>query len=89
AEVPTLEGKAKVKIPPGTQSGKAFRLKGKGVASLNSRGRGDHIITVFVETPSHLSARQEELLEEFASSAGEDSTPRRKSFLEHAKEFFK
>ena len=89
ADVPTLEGKAKVKIPAGTQSGKSFRLKGKGVASLNGRGRGDHIISVFVETPSHLSAKQRELLEEFAKSAGEESTPRRKSFLEHAKEIFK
>ena len=88
AEVPTLEGKAKVKIPPGTQSGKLFSLKNKGVASLNGRGRGNQIITVFVETPSQLSAKQKELLEEFAKISGEDSTPRRKSFLDHAKEFF-
>lgn len=88
AEVPTLEGKARVKIPAGTQSGKQFRLKHKGVASLNGRGRGDQIITVFVETPSHLNAKQKELLEEFAKLSGEDSTPRRKSFLDHAKEFF-
>ena len=89
AEVPTLEGKSKVKIPAGTQSGKAFRLKSKGVASLNGRGRGDQIITVFVETPSQLSAKQKELLEEFAKLAGEEHTPRRKGFLDHAKELFK
>jgi molecular chaperone DnaJ len=88
ADVPTLEGKAKVKIPAGTQSGKQFRLKAKGVASLSGRGRGDQIITVFVETPSHLNARQKELLEEFAKMSSEDSTPRRKGFLDKAKEFF-
>ena len=87
-EVPTLEGKATVKIPPGTQTGKAFRMKGKGLVSPNSRGRGDQLVTVFVETPSHLSAKQKELLEEFSKISGEESTPRRKSFLDKAKEFF-
>ncbi len=88
ADVPTLDGKARLKIPPGTQSGKAFRIKGRGVASLNNRGRGDQIVTVFVETPSHLNAKQRELLEEFAKISGEDSTPHRKGFLDKAREFF-
>ena len=82
------EGKARLKIPAGTQNGKVFRMKGKGVASLDGRGRGDQMVTIFVETPSHLNARQKELLEEFAKLAGEDSTPHRKSFLDKAKAFF-
>jgi molecular chaperone DnaJ len=88
ADVPTLEGKALLKIPAGTQSGKVFRMKGKGVASLDGRGRGDQMVTIFVETPSHLSGKQKELLEEFAKISGEDSTPRRKGFLQKAKELF-
>ena len=64
-EVPTLTGSEKLKIPPGTQPGQVFRLKGKGVAHLRGYGRGDQIIEPVVTIPTHLSRKQEELLREF------------------------
>ncbi len=67
-DVPTLDGPSKLKIPAGTQSGKVFRLKGKGVPSLQGNGRGDQHVRVFVETPTHLSREQRDLLERFAAA---------------------
>ena len=67
-EVPTLEGTEKLKIPRGTQSGKTFRLKGKGVPSLRGFGRGDEIIELVVQVPTKLTKKQEALLREFARS---------------------
>ncbi len=84
-EVPTLEGQARVKIPAGTQSGHVFRLKGRGIPDLNAYGRGDEIIRVLVETPRKLTARQREVLEEFARISGEEVHPLSKSFLEKVK----
>jgi molecular chaperone DnaJ len=84
-DVPTLEGAAKVKIPAGTQSGQAFRLKGRGIADINGYGRGDEIVRIVVETPRKLSSRQRELLEEFARISGEEVHPLSKSFLEKVK----
>ncbi len=81
-EVPTLNGPAKVKVPAGTQSGHAFRLKGKGIPDLGGYGRGDQIVRVAVETPRRLTARQKELLEEFARLSGEEVHPLSKSFLD-------
>ena len=60
----------RMRIPPGTQSGALFRLKGKGVADLHGYGRGDQLVRVVVETPRKLTARQRELLEEFATHLG-------------------
>jgi molecular chaperone DnaJ len=65
-EVETLDGKVKLTIPPGTQSGQVFQLKGKGVPRLNGYGRGDHLVEAVVKTPTNLSRRQKELLEELA-----------------------
>jgi molecular chaperone DnaJ len=65
-EVPTLNGRAKMKIPPGTQSGTIFRLKGKGMPSLRGLGRGDQHVRVIVQTPTKLNKRQKELLRELA-----------------------
>ncbi len=65
-EVPTLDGKVKYEIPEGTQPGTIFRFKGKGIPYLKRSGRGDQYITVNVEVPKHLSAKQKELLREFA-----------------------
>jgi molecular chaperone DnaJ len=87
-EVPTLEGKTHMRIPPGTQSGAVFKLKGKGVADLHGYGRGDHLVRVFIETPRKLSARQRELLEDFARISGEEVHPMSKGFLEKVKEMF-
>jgi molecular chaperone DnaJ len=83
--VPTLEGPAKVKVPAGTQSGQVFRLKGRGIPDLGGYGRGDQVVRVIVETPRKLSARQRELIEEFARISGEEVHPLSKSFLEKVK----
>ena len=87
-EVPTLEGKQKMRIPPGTQSGALFRLKGKGIADLRGYGRGDHVVRVVVETPRKLTKRQQELLEEFAKSSGQEVHPMSRGFLDKVKEMF-
>ncbi len=84
-DIPTLEGGAKVKIPGGTQSGQTLRLKARGIPDLNGYGRGDQVVRVVVETPRQLSARQRELLEEFARLSGEEVHPLSKSFLEKVK----
>jgi molecular chaperone DnaJ len=64
-EVPTLQDNEKIKIPKGTQTGKTFRLKGKGIPHVRGLGRGDQIIDIFVQTPTDLSKKQEEILREF------------------------
>jgi molecular chaperone DnaJ len=71
-EVRTLQGVHELKIPPGTQSGHAFRLKNEGIADVNSGRRGDEIVEVIVKTPTKLSGRQRELLEELNASFAEE-----------------
>ncbi|PWT77713.1 MAG: molecular chaperone DnaJ [Acidobacteria bacterium] len=88
-DVPTLEGKAHLKVPAGTQSGQMFKLRGKGITNINGRGRGDLFARLIVEVPSRLNTQQRRKLEEFAALCGDDNTPLRKSFFERAKEFFK
>ncbi len=87
--VPTLEGKASLKIPAGTQSATVFKLRGKGMPVLNSSTRGDLMVRVLVEVPTKLNNEQRKKLEEFAELCGEENTPIHKSFFEKAKEFFK
>ena len=87
-DVPTLDGKVKMKIPSGTQSGKVFRLKGKGIPSLDGYQRGDQHVRVVVEVPEKLSRKQRELLEQFASACGEESHPQQKGFFAKVKELF-
>lgn len=87
-EAPTPHGRVKLKIPAGTQSGRVFRLKGKGIADLRGYGNGDTLARVVVETPRKLSARQRELLEEFARISGEEAHPIAKGFFEKVKEMF-
>lgn len=70
-EVKTLEGSDKLKVPKGTQNGKTFRLKGKGVPHLRGFGRGDQIVQVLVKIPTNLTKKQEELLREFADLSGQ------------------
>jgi len=86
--VPTLEGKAQVKIPAGTQSGQMFKLRGKGIVNVNGRERGDLLARVIVEVPTRLNAEQRQKLAEFADLCGDENTPMHKSFFERAKEFF-
>jgi molecular chaperone DnaJ len=87
--VPTLDGRANVKIPAGTQSGQSFKLRGKGVVHVNGRERGDLLVRVIVEVPTRLNAEQRAKLQEFAELCGEENTPLRRNFFERAKEFFR
>ena len=89
-EVPTLDGRVKLKIPEGTQTGKLFRLRGKGVAPVRGGGAGDLMCRVAVETPVHLDKRQRELLEEFRQSLAGDSShsPKANGWFEGVKRFF-
>jgi molecular chaperone DnaJ len=86
--VPTLEGKAQIKIPAGTQGATLFKLKGKGMPQLNRNLPGDLLVRVLVEVPTKLDGEQRRKLEEFAASMGEDNSPIHKSFFEKAREFF-
>lgn len=87
-EVPTVDGgKTRVRIPEGTQSGKQFRLRGKGMPVLRSQQFGDMYIQVDVETPSHLSKRQKELIQEFDKLTGEDNHPNSSGFFAKVKDF--
>jgi molecular chaperone DnaJ len=88
-EVPILEGKVKMTVPAGTQSGKIFRLKGKGITDLHERFRGDEHVKVIVETPTHLNSQQKKLLEEFTRISGDEISPMRKSFMDKVKEILK
>jgi molecular chaperone DnaJ len=87
-EVPTLFGKASLKIPTGTQSGTTFRLREKGMPSLRGGRQGDQLVRVHVEVPTTLSAEQRKLLEDFARVSGDANEPTSKSFFEKAKKFF-
>ena len=87
-EVPTLEGKIKLKVPSGTQTHKVFRLRGKGISHLRGSNRGDLHVRTIVETPTHLSSRQKELLEEFEQLSDSGCTPLRNNFLNKLKGLF-
>ena len=88
-QVPTLEGKALLKVPTGTQNGTQFRLRGRGVQSMDTRTRGDLRVRVVVEVPTRLNADQKRKLEEFAASVDADNSPMHKSFFAKAKDFFR
>jgi molecular chaperone DnaJ len=81
-DVPTLDGIVRMKVPPGTQSGRTFRLRGKGVPRGSGSGRGDENVAVVIDVPSELTSRQRELLEEFERECGIAATPRLGSFVE-------
>jgi molecular chaperone DnaJ len=85
-DVPTLDGMMKMKVPEGTQSGKIFRLKHKGIPHLHGGARGDQHVRVLVETPQKLSHKQRELLEKFAEASGEDVNPQAASFFQKVKD---
>lgn len=95
-EAPCLTGgencdgqcRMKVKVPDGVQTGKTIRLKGRGMPSLRSREKGDLIVELFVETPTHLTSRQRELMAEFAALSGEQQHPKSANFLGKAKRFW-
>jgi len=87
-EVPSLEGPIKVKIPPGTQSGKILRLRGRGIPSLDGAGRGDELVRVLVEVPAKLTAKQKQILRQFAEASGQETNPIGKGFLEKMRDLF-
>ena len=89
-EVPTIDGKAKIKIPPGTQSGKIFRLKGKGFPSVNSYEKGDQLIHVNVWTPQHITIEEKAMLEKMQASHNFVPKPEKgdKSFFDKVREMF-
>ena len=88
-EVPTLEGTStRVKVPDGTESGKQFRLKGKGMPVLRSKVTGDMYIQVDVETPKNLTRKQRELLEEFEKLSHKETSPESSGFFTRVKDFF-
>jgi len=90
-EVPTLDGKVKLKIPAETQSGKMFRLRSKGVRSVRNSNKGDLLCRVVIETPIKLSSKQKELLQEFEKemiSSGKKHSPQADSWLDGVKKFF-
>ena len=82
------ENRIPVKVPEGAQTGKTIRLKGRGMPSLRSRERGDLIVELFVETPTHLTARQKELMRELAGLCGEKQSPKAAGFMGKAKSFW-
>ena len=87
-EVPTLNGPDELTIPSGTQSGTLFRLPGRGVPELQSRGRGDLIIRTYIEVPGKINREQKELLKQLAELEQVHVTPERKSFLEKLRDQF-
>ena len=90
-QIPTLDGRVNLKIPAESQSGKLFRLRGKGVKSVRGSKQGDLLCRISVETPVNLTKKQKELLKEFETSMQEDNvnhSPRASSWLDGVKKFF-
>jgi len=87
-EVPGLRGKNILKVPAGTQTGRVFRLRGQGMPSVYSHGRGDLLVRVKIETPRKLTPQQVELLKKFAETEEKNVTPDRKSYFEKVKRAF-
>jgi len=88
-EVPTLNGRVSVKIPPGTQSGVVFRVRGKGLSDVHDGRVGDLLVRVAVETPTNVSAPQRKFLEEMGKVFGDEAYPVRRSFVSKLREFLK
>lgn len=87
-EVPTLDGRERLAVPKGSQSGDVLRMRGRGMPDVNGRGRGDELVEIVIETPRKLSARQEELLRELAQLEHDEVTPKRKNFFEKLRDYF-
>lgn len=85
--VPTLDGEDKLRIPPGTQSGKVIRLRGKGVPRLQRNGRGDELVIISVEIPRSLNSEQRKLFMELAETMGNEAKPQERGFLDGIREF--
>lgn len=88
-EIPSLDGPMKYTIPEGVQSGTVFRLKNKGIQKLNGKTRGDYLLTVVVETPRNLNAKQKDLLSQLAASLDDKNNTEQKSFFSKMRDLFK
>ena len=88
-EIPTLQGKVSLKVPGGTQSGRKFRLRDKGIKNVNGFGYGDQIVTVKVQTPTKLSEEERDLFRKLSQLNGQTIKESNESFTEKAKRFFK
>jgi molecular chaperone DnaJ len=84
--VPTVDGTAKLKIPPGTQPGKIIRMRGKGIPQLRGNGRGDELVIINVEIPKHLSSEQRDLFEDLAESLGSEVLPQERGFFDRLRD---
>jgi molecular chaperone DnaJ len=87
-EVPTLDGRADLEVPQGTQSGDVFRLRGRGMPNPRGGNVGDLLVQTYIEVPKKLTQREEELLRELAELENANVTPHRKSFLEKLAGYF-
>jgi len=87
-DIPTLEGTIKYTIPEGTQTGTVFRLRNRGIKHLRSNAKGDEFVKVNVEVPTKLSAKQKELLRQFAEVSGDDVFVQRKNFFDKMRDLF-
>jgi molecular chaperone DnaJ len=88
-EVPTLEGRVKMKIPAGTQAGRVFRLRGKGIQRLGEHDRGDQMVKVGIDVPTDLNAEEKRALKEYARVSEGDRGPLERSFAEKVKRMFR
>jgi molecular chaperone DnaJ len=84
-DVPSLDGTRQLRVPPGTQYGSLFRIRGQGLPDVRTGRTGDELVQVTVETPTNLNARQEELLREFAQTENRNVSPKSKNFFERLK----
>jgi molecular chaperone DnaJ len=87
--IPTLKGKSTMTIPPGTQSAQVFRLRGQGFPNVHGHGTGDQMVEIAIEVPKKLSTKQEELLRTFAETEHKSVGPKRQSWFDKLKDFFK
>lgn len=87
-EIPTLEGKGRMRIPPGTQPGTILRVRGKGIPRRMGAGRGDQLVEVTIEVPTQLTASQKELIAKLAEELGESVQPQQASFMEKLRSLF-
>lgn len=87
-EVPTLDGKAKLRVPPGTQPGAVLRLRQKGIPRRTAIGRGDQHVEISIEVPTRLTPKARELVEQLAKELGDDLAPQRKTFVDKLRDLF-
>ena len=87
-DVPTLDGRGKLRIPAGTHPGAVLRIKGKGIPHKGGLGRGEQRVEVTIEVPTKLTSRQRQLLEELARELGEDFLPQQKTFMGKLRDLF-